>query len=926
MVSIAQETGTIVGSLTDKENNNEPLPFANVIVKGTNKGTTSDFDGNFEITNVPVGTYTLEVSFVGYETVEIPNVTVEANKFTTINTGLGASAAALEEVLIKVETSREKESALLLEQKKAVEIKQSIGAQELARKGVSDVSGAVTKTTGISKQEGGGDIYVRGLGDRYNATTLNGLPLPSNNPNNKNISLDIFSTDIVQSIGIDKTYVYSNYGDFAGANIDIVSKDYTGKGFISLSVGSGINSEATGVSQFYLQDGPDFSGFYNIDIPNNILVENNFETSWDRNEAPTPINNSFSIKGGDSFSITDNAKINFFAVGAFDNDYGFREGVARGNVTLGGINRRDFDYQTFQYNTNTTLMGNFGLKKEKNKFQFNTLYINSTSQNQREFFGVVDAFDYAPEGGAFVQRSEFERTELVVNQLLGEHKATERLQIDWAGSHNFVRNSIPDRRQIILTPDDWDIPEGPKSFDRTLNQSDNHRYFHDLLEEEFAGNIEAAYSFDKNEEEEFNGKIRAGFNGRYKRTDFEATQVNYQIIQRNQDNSVIDQPIIDDIYNLDAYFNQENFNSLYRLRTFRGGVEDQNALDPQTYDGQQSIIAGFAGVEYQFSEKLSAIAALRLEQIEQRIEWSTALQTNGGPSSFNRLEFLPTLSSRYALTEKQNLRLAASKTYTLPQFKERALFQYEDVVVTTFGNPSLRPSTDYNLDLKWELFPSSEELISVTGYGKLIQDPINQITVNSATNDITWVNSGDQAIVLGGELEVRKSIFSKEREVADNTLKKTLTTGFNASYLHSNQDLDAEKVNSETTAGGFPLSVDFSDDESEITGASTWLVNADVSFFNQFSERTDIQATLSYNFFSDRVFSLGTEGRGNLVDKGVHTLDFTVKSNLNQNFTLAFNAKNLLNPTVERELEFPQVTVLSFKRGVDLGLSLTYNF
>jgi outer membrane receptor for ferrienterochelin and colicin len=102
-------------------------------------------------------------------------------------------------------------------------------AQELARKGVSDVATAVTKTSGITKQEGSGNIFVRGLGDRYNSTTMNGLPIPSNDPEKKNLNLEIFSTDIVEYISIDKGG--SIYGDFAGGNVDIISKDYKGKGF-----------------------------------------------------------------------------------------------------------------------------------------------------------------------------------------------------------------------------------------------------------------------------------------------------------------------------------------------------------------------------------------------------------------------------------------------------------------------------------------------------------------------------------------------------------------------------------------------------------------------------------------------------------------------------------------------------------------------
>ena len=148
----------------------------------------------------------------------------------------------------------------------------------MPRKGVSDVATAVTKTTGITKQEGSGNIFVRGLGDRYNSTTLNGLPIPSNDPEKKNIALDIFSTDIVESVGIDKVYNSKLFGDFAGGNVDIVSKEYKGKGFFRVDVGSKINTNAIAEDNFQLQKGYNATGFGSKSIPGNALTEYNFST------------------------------------------------------------------------------------------------------------------------------------------------------------------------------------------------------------------------------------------------------------------------------------------------------------------------------------------------------------------------------------------------------------------------------------------------------------------------------------------------------------------------------------------------------------------------------------------------------------------------------------------------------------------------
>ncbi|UNZ00109.1 TonB-dependent receptor [Zhouia spongiae] len=910
-LSTAQDNaGSVVGKITDKELNNDPLPFANVQVNATTKGTTTDMDGLFEIGGLTPGTYSITISFVGYETITIPNVKIEAGKVTEINTALGAGSVSLDEVVVTTTVRRESEAALLLDQKRAIEIKQSIGAEELSRKGVSDVATAVTKTTGISKQEGSGSIYVRGLGDRYNSTTMNGLPLPSNNPSRKNINLDIFSTDIVEYIGISKTFSHKNYGDFAGANIDIVSKNYKGDGYFEFGVGIGGNTNAMEVNKFYLQDGPNKSGFYNTDYPNDPLSSYKFKNSWGT-DTYTPVENSFSLTGGDSYTFGEESRLSFFASAAFDNNYNYKEGIARGAVSTQGVARKDLTYEAYQYDTNATLLGNvFYRINNNNSLQFNSLYINSTAQSHNEYEGVIDIFDNAANGGGYVRRSTFDRTSLFVNQLLGENNLSEQFDLNWGVSYNIVENVIPDRMQNTLVPiDNNNFNAGLTVSD--LATSDNHRFYQDLTEDELAANLEASYKFKKNEDGDYQGKLSAGYSGRFKNVDFEATQFNFRI---NRD---IQQPqVFTD--NLDAYFNQQSLDAGYfSMETYRGSAGTPGVLDPQTYNGSQLIHAAYGAVEYNFSPKFTAIFGLRGEYIFQDIEWETSLDPAGDDSDFDQIEILPSASLRYALNDKQNIRFAGSKTYTLPQFKERAPFQYEEVTQVTFGNPDLYPSTDYNADIKWEFFPSNDELVSVTGFGKYIQNPINEVTVASATNDVSYVNTGESAVALGGELEIRKNIF----KFSDNELNNKLSFGFNASYMYTNQDFDSQKVIDETN-----LSVGFTHDEGTLTGASDLLLNADISYTKDFSENRNILTTLSYNYFSDRLYAIGTNNRGNLVDKAVGTLDFIVKSQLNKNIGLGFKARNLLNPTVKRVQETQDVTVLSYKKGIDLNLSLTYRF
>lgn len=934
-VEAQNTTGSIVGKLTDKELNNEPLAFANVLIKGTTQGTTSDFDGLYEIPNLEPGIYTVVYSYLGYESIEIPNVEVVAGKVTNIDVPMSASTGlALDEVVVTTVARKDSEVALLLDQKRAITLETSIGAQELARKGASDAASAVTKVTGISKEEGSSNVYVRGLGDRYNVTTLNGLPLPSNNTSKKNIDLSLFGTNIIESIGIDKTFNAQNYGDFGGANINIVSRNYVGSGFAELEVQTGGNTEALGVDDYYLNEGPNFTGFYNKDIPSDPF-NNNFDTSWDRESKSTPINSSFSLKGGDSYNIGESSRLNFFAVGSFSGNNSYREGVNRGAPNTGtGLPNSDFDYQKYSYKTATTLMGNIGLRLgQANDIKYNFVLLNNTEQKHEEFDGILDREDDAPNGGGLIQRGTFERTTLMVNQLLGSHDLSEKFGLNWAVGYNTVKNLIPDRRQSILLPVSNNDPQGPKSFRLVSAASANHRFFQDLTEDEISANLSTSYKFKKNEDDAFDGKVTLGYNGRFKNVDFEATQFNYQILNANN------QPVVDP-YDIDAYFEQNGPSSgFWQIRTFRGTASTEGSLDPQTYGGEQQINAGYLTLEYKFTPKFTLFAGARGEQITQKINWSTVIQGED-ENDLDTFEFLPSLALKYELNEKQNLRFAASKTYTLPQFKERAPFLFqEEINQDTYGNPSLQNSINYNFDMRWELFPSSSELVSVAVFGKYIENPINTFLVVSAANNLSYANTGDHATAFGAELEVKVDVMENEKDVEASVLKERLSIGGNISYLNTSQDLDYQKVSEETG-----LSAAFTNTKAPLQGASDLIFNADVNYLNEFAENKEFKATVAANYFSDRIYALGSTGRGHLIDKGFVTLDFISDLKFNEHFGLGVNVKNILNPLIERVNENAEgdldttnpaitgflvdgpVTTLSYKRGIDFSLSLSYRF
>src|SRR5690606_31147993 len=274
-----------------------------------------------------------------------------------VDRALGSGGYTLEDVVIQTQLNRERETALLLEQKNAVAITQTIGAQEMSRKGVGDAEGAVTKMTGVSKQQGEKNVFVRGLGDRYNSTTLNGLPLPADDPIYKNISLDFFSSDIIRGIGVNKTFSADIYGDVGGANIDILSKELTGNQGVEISISSGFNTQTLNKDDFKTMDGGNWFGITDKTSGINDLNVYGFENSLNPHLQNTQLNTSLSVSGGRKFNFGDDA-LSVYLVGNFSNAYNYRKGNIKQTTNTGSI-FLDQDFEKYVYEVSQTLMGNF---------------------------------------------------------------------------------------------------------------------------------------------------------------------------------------------------------------------------------------------------------------------------------------------------------------------------------------------------------------------------------------------------------------------------------------------------------------------------------------------------------------------------------------------------------------------------------------
>lgn len=866
----------------------EPLAGVSISLGHNNKLISSNQDGVFELPVDKAGTYQLEVKAIGYET-ELTEVVIENENWKTVTIALIHAHTVLDEVVISRRRTQISELDLLVERKNASLMVEKIGAEELSRKGVGDAASAISKLSGVSRQEGSTQVYVRGLGDRYNKTSLNGLPIPSSNPDLKNIALDIFSTDVVDYIAVDKVHHASLKGDFGGAHVDISSKKYTGDKLFTVQLGSTVNTNALKrAGSFKLQDGPSYFGFSNANIPPDAQGSYHFSNSWDR--APKQIIPvDIGLKYGQSFRLGEEGRLSLFSTANFSNNYTFREGI-NANVGAQGDRLKSFEQTRFNYTSRSTGMLNAHYQiNNKHHVAYNFLYINAGDQYSDDYRGFIR--DAAEDGSGIVRRNTFTQTQLIINQLLGKHNLADKIQLDWGLAANVVDGDMPDRMQHQLRQNG----NGDYVFIR-VNEADNHRYTYFLKEKEYAGNLSLTYQLGS----EGKGNIRAGYHGTIKDRSFDVMQLNFNILPDYR------QTIIDPDQ-IDQHLGAAGFGTFYQLKGFAG-----NSF--QYYNGNQQIHALYARADYNLTSKLTAVVGARFEKINQEVDFYS-IEFPKGENSIKKDAFLPSLNLKYALNEKQQLRFGASKTYTLPQFKERARFPYDDVTEVIIGNPYLYASDNYNLDFKWEMFPQDAELLSVAAFGKYIQNPINEIMIASATNDISFANTGDKGYVYGIELELKKDIVRWEED--------RLQFGLNTSLMQTDQKFDAEKVTTETQG---MVNIDPTHMRSKFSGASDFILNADLSYHRNLENNRNLMTTLLYHYASDKIYAIGTGGLGHRVDKGVGTLDFIVKSKITPRINLELAARNILNPSFERWQENAQpVKVLSYKKGQFFKVGIQYN-
>ena len=871
----------IRGSIKDR-NSKEPLIGATVQIVGSNLATMTDIDGNFQLSGVKDGIYDIEIKYVGYKTAVKRQVKIEDNKITTLDFEMVTDEHLLSDVVVVAKANRESENVTLLEQKRSVVAVQAVGAQELSRKGVSDAQGAVTKISGISQQDGVKNVFVRGLGDRYNITTLNRFPIPSEDPEYKNIALDFFSTDVIQSVEVNKAFYSNTLADVAGANINITSKELTGDGKLNVSLSGGLNTQTVS-SDFLKMDGVNAFGFADKTQPGENFSGYDFRNSLDPSKQNMQINQSYALSGGKKFRIGENNRLSFYLVGSHNKDYTHYEEEVRNSTTTGTLSQ-DMDGDISQVETSQLAMANIEYShNHKHRIAYNFMMVHAAKESVGEYLGMDNDYQSSDTYEGFMRRQQVNDNLLFVNQLSSKWELNKKFDLHAGVSYNTIKGSEPDRRINNLSKTD----EGYVPMKGTGVQQ---RYFSELNEKDL--NLRASLVYKIADRFEQNSNVQIGYMGRIIDDGFEAVEYDMSVVRQ----SVFD---INDV-RFDNYYNQDDYLS--------GNFRLDYNLDE--YGVKKNIHSAYAEATYQFTSKFIANLGLKYDDVYMKVDYNVNRGGNTGEQKIDKSYFLPSLNLRYNVNDNHALRLAASKTYTLPQAKEISPYRYVSVRFNSQGNPDLKPSDNYNIDLKWDWYLSPSELFSVTGFYKYIKRPISRIEIASAGGFLSYQNIADHATAAGVEVELKKNLFS--RQLQNNGLSK-LSFGVNGAYTYTHAKV--------------PLASDPTG--SQLEGAAPWIVNADLSYLIR-KGTNSFSTALVFNYFSDRVYTIGTQGYQDIIENGIPTLDFVASTQIGKHFSVSLKARNLLNSThqlTRKGNDSNEEIVLSkYKKGMDFSIGLSCSF
>ena len=874
--------GTIKGTVTDKQTR-EPLTGATIQIAGTTQGTVADVDGNYSL-DVNNGTYTLAIKYVGYKDIIINNV--KAGKSDLIlNFELESDAQALGEVSVVARKNLEGERALQMERRKATLAIENLGSKEMSLKGIGNVEEGVKKITGISVADAG-QLIVRGLGDRYSTTTLNGLPIASPNPDNKLIPLDLFPSSTVQNITVSKVYNAEAFADYSGAHIDINTKENITEDFFNIGFNTGGKFNTLGKDNYRMNRNGSLFRTSGVDqaalnmplseFDNYVKTRNIFDTSFAVKKKSSLPDFSGNLGFGKNIGIGSQT-LSILASASAGNSFQNMDNAFYKTLEATGSVQDNFAYDSYAQELKLAALGHIGYTlRRHDRIGYTFFYARNATDTYQRREGI-DAEDHELTGSNNITHIYSVQN----HQLDGVHSFGGRGQweLTWGGSYSKTGSEEPDRRQVMYIKND----NGALSLFK-LNRQETMRYFGSLDEEEWNGNLAMRWKWNEN------NFLKLGVNYKNKSRDYKATRFYYNL-------NKID-PVITDIYDTDGFLNQENIAD--------GNVVVQRVMQPKdSYRAGNEIYSGYLLTDFYPVPSLLVNLGVRYEISRQWVDYAT----DGGDwyaerRNLDKNDLFPTLNLKYTVNDANSIRFSASRTVTRPSFIEMAPFLYQESYGSAQirGNNELQNGYNYNFDLRYEHFGKNGDMISLTAYFKYLDSPIERIQALQGGATLHSFQNADNGMAGGMEVEFRKQLM------------KDLRLGANISYMYTNVKL--------------PEGGAYTNKERPLQGASPILANADLTYSPRFGEERQLNLALLYNLQGSRIHAVGVSKLGDIKQQTLHTLNFSAGYDINSHFSLKLQVNDLLNRAVIFKQEVPstgeEVEVERYKKGANLEIGFSY--
>lgn len=960
------QTGKISGKVIDKETG-EDLIGATVQIQETMTGAVTDIYGNYQINIVP-GTYTLKISYVSYTAQIVQNVPVIEGEITRIDMAL-SSDMELEEVIVEAEAIQNNEVALLKIQKKALAVQDGISAAEFKKLGASNAADGVKQVTGATV-EGGKYVVMRGLGDRYSITQMNDVTIPSADPYRNSSSMDLVPSNMIENIVAQKTYTADQPGNFTGGKINITSRSIPEEFYFNYSISATYNTQSSFQNGFLLDPAANNRGIgydngtrakpkifdtYNIFfekgnaestvreayIPDNTIQRTLIDKSTkalDNGFVPVEsrsgTNHGMQVSFGNQYSI--NGKPLGFNVGvnysrSFDHVGNGRTGL----YTDGGENQLITE-QNISRVTSTDgarIGGLFSASFQplpNHEFSFNTIY----SHNGESQVSTSEGFWRNSASPSYQTKSiKFQERSLLNNQISGKHVFNNfrGLKVDWIAGVMTLSQDEPDYRQFSYVVQDNGAYVMNKSEIGRL-PSHFYRYLEDN-QKNFKVDFTLPYSDDSE------NIVKVGFS--YSDKDRAFTESLYGHFKE----PIKQQPGVNDNYisfteangDFDAYFSQNNYGVVSgpAVNQLNGRTEygignyysDQTVLG-NSYTGEERISAFYVMATRKWTERLKLIGGVRVEHTNMGAfsadttlrnfgkvdeEGNPILESRNG--SISKTDFLPSFNAIYKIDENSNFRFSLSQTLARPNMREISPFSSvgapNEPIVT--GNKDLKRTLIKNVDLRYEIFPRSGELIAFSAYYKDFTDPIVWFLISKGSSaEITPINVS-KARVFGFEAEVRKSL-----EFIHPALSN-FKFGTNVSIIHSRADKDDAELASLATANRPEI-----ENHRPFMGQSPFIINFNL---NHKSEALNWENGVSFNIFGDRLAFVTDALDPDVYERSRPSLNFVSSKKVNDHWSISFKANNLFNMNYLKtyDREGGDYIFESFRRGRSFNISLSYS-